>query len=90
MTGTGAFDFAVLGSPTVLRQTDRVTFSQPSDSSSWAGSKESQVSPLNSPKRSPMNAAVAKPKLPSTSDRLARRTARSGDISESQIVVERI
>jgi integrase len=30
MTGTGALDLAVLGSPTVLRHTDRVTFSQPS------------------------------------------------------------
>jgi hypothetical protein len=59
MTGTGAFDFAVLGSPTVLRHTDRVTFSQPSDSSSWAGSKDSQVSPLGSPKRNPVKAAVA-------------------------------
>ena len=29
MTGTGALDFAGLGSPTVLRHTDRVTFSQP-------------------------------------------------------------
>jgi hypothetical protein len=59
MTGTGAFDFVVLGSPTVLRHTDRVTFSQPSDSSSRAGSKDSHVSPLSSPKRSPVKAAVA-------------------------------
>ena len=59
MTGTGVFDFAVLGSPTVLRHTDRVTFSQPSDSSSWAGSKDSQVRPRSSPKRSPVKAAVA-------------------------------
>jgi hypothetical protein len=29
MTGTGASDFAGLGSPTVLRHADRVTFSQP-------------------------------------------------------------
>jgi|SRR5580704_7239522 hypothetical protein len=59
MTGTGAFDFAVLGSPTVLRHTDRLTFSQPSDSSSSAGSKDSHVSPLSSPKRSPVKAPVA-------------------------------
>src|SRR6476661_8910274 len=59
MTGTGAFDFAVLGSPTVLRHTDRVTFNQPSDSSSSAGSYDSQVRPRSSPKRSPVNAAVA-------------------------------
>ena len=29
ITGTGALDFAGLGSPTVLRHADRVTFSQP-------------------------------------------------------------
>jgi len=59
MTGTGAFDFAVLGSPTVFRHTDRVTFSQPSDSSSSAGSYRPPVRPRSSPKRSPVKAAVA-------------------------------
>jgi hypothetical protein len=37
--GNGAFDFSVFGSPTSLRHTDRVTFSQPSDSSSCAGAR---------------------------------------------------
>src|SRR6266478_786961 len=59
MTGTGAFDFAVFGSPTVLHHTDRVTFNQPSDSSSCAGSYDSHVRPRNSPRRSPVKAAVA-------------------------------
>jgi hypothetical protein len=43
MTGTGALDFAVLGSPTVLRHTDWVTLSQPSDSSSCAGSNYRKI-----------------------------------------------
>jgi len=41
-TGTCAFNFATLGSPTVLRHTDRVVFSQPSDSSFCADSRTPQ------------------------------------------------
>src|SRR5579859_4803714 len=58
MTGTGALDFAVFGSPTEDRQIERVTFSHPSESRSCTGSYDSQVRPRSSPSRRPENAAV--------------------------------
>jgi len=59
MTRTGALDLSVFGSPTEERQIDRVTFSHASESTSSEGSYDSQVRPRNSPRRKPVNAAVA-------------------------------